>query len=858
MRKRQEWLICAAVIVSLATGGINARGQATFGVLHSFTNSTSDGSTPVGQPVLIGSTLYGVTLDGGSSSDGTLYNISTNGTGFGVLYSFTGGANGANPFCTLVSTGASFYGMTYNGGVNDGGVVFGVNTNGTGYSVLHTFLGGAGDGQYPFGSLTLNGTNLYGMTGGGGSNDDGVVFSVSTAGKNFTVFHSFAGGTNDGAFPNEGVIVSGSTLYGTAYYGGSNDLGIVFAVNTAVNSNAFSILHQFAGGTNDGANPAGPLALSGSSLYGLATAGGTNDLGVIFKVSTNGSGYAVLHSFTGEPNDGAYPQFGPLVVTNSVIYGATEEGGTLDSGVLFQMNTDGTGFTVAHGFSGGTNDGAYPAFGPLVSGSIFYGVTPNGGSNDLGVVYGAPPTNTATTWQVCTNVPGTTSAGVAITNVVAGQAYMYTASGAVAFNTTGCFSDPDGEMVAGNCLPFIADSGFPCTGLQAESLVGEINGGGCFQMGSSGYFVASESGTLTLIFNDDNYGDNSGSFTVCITPATSMCTTVLATDEAPGSGAVVGNVVAGQMYLCTASGECHYNYGVCQANPDGFLTDGGMPNTSVCNPILGDTTFTCPGIQAFSLVGNINGGACIPLGASMYFVAPSTGPLMLYFNDDWYGDGDNSGSWSACITPVSCPGTNFLTQISAIWFVGVNVVITIPTVTCQTYQLQYSDAMVPTNWSNVFGAVAAGTGNPIHLIDFRGVPVTTCLSVSATAPGGVVYGNVIAGEVYGYQASGCAQAGATAWDDPNGNEYANSNCSGSTHTFVADDTFVCSGVTAHMLVGKVNGICVPMGSDGSFTAPASGTLTLYFNDNIWDDNSGSWDVCITAPWERFYRVAISP
>jgi uncharacterized repeat protein (TIGR03803 family) len=389
MRKRQEWLTWVAVIVSLATVGINARAQA-FGVLHSFTNSTSDGSTPEGQPVLIGSTLYGVTFYGGSSSNGTLYRVSTNGTAFGLVYSFTGGTNGANPFCTLVSTGASFYGMTFNGGIDDGGVIFGLNTNGPVYSVLHTFLGGSGDGLYPFGSLTLNGTNLYGMTVNGGSNSEGVVFSISTAGSNFSVLHSFASGTNDGAAPYEGVVMGGSTLYGTAFYGGSSNLGIVFALNTAVTSNAFTILHHFTGGNADGANPTGPLTLNGSTLYGLTTAGGTNDLGVIFKVNTGGSGYSVLHSFSGGTLDGASPEFGPLVVTNSVMYGATEEGGTSNSGVLFQMNTGGTGFTVMHAFSGGTNDGAYPAFGPLLSGSILCGVTPGGGSNNLGVVYGGP------------------------------------------------------------------------------------------------------------------------------------------------------------------------------------------------------------------------------------------------------------------------------------------------------------------------------------------------------------------------------------------------------------------------------------------------------------------------------------
>jgi uncharacterized repeat protein (TIGR03803 family) len=602
MRKRQEWLTGIAIIVFLAAGGINARAQATFGVLHSFTNSTSDGSFPAGQPVLIGSTLYGVTFYGGSSSSGTVYRVSTNGAGFGVLYSFTGGANGANPYCTLVSTGASFYGMTYNGGVADGGVVFGVNTNGTGYSVLHTFLGGGGDGQYPYGSLALNGSTLYGMTSGGGSNDDGVVFSISTGGTpTFSVLHSFAGGTNDGAFPNEGVIVSGTSLYGTAYYGGTNDLGVVFAVNTAVTSNAFTILHHFAGGNNDGANPTGPLTLNGSTLYGLTAAGGTDDLGVVFTVSTNGSGYAVLHSFAGEPNDGALPQFGPLVVTNSVIYGATEDGGSSGGGVLFQMNTDGSGFGIVYGFSGGTNDGAFPAFGPLLSGSILYGVTPDGGSNDLGVIYGAPATST------------------------------------------------------------------------------------------------------------------------------------------PG---------------------CSY------------------------------------------------------------------------------------------------------AQISAIQIVGTNVVITIPTSTCYTYQLQYSSAMVPTNWANI-GAAVQGTNGPIQLIDYGNAPTTTCLSVSSTASKGAPFGNVVAGEWYSYTATGCVRlAQGQIYVDPDGVQYT-TTC-GPTFFYhapeVAVNGYPCPSLVRYSLVGEVNGTCIQLGSSGLFAAPASGPLVLYFNDESteYEGNRGSFEVCLTAPWERFYRVAVSP
>src|ERR1051325_901868 len=153
MEKRRVWLGWVPLVLALVLGGTTAVAQGGFGLLHSFTGATNDGASPEGTPLLIGSNLYGVTFNGGSSSLGTIYRVSTNGTGFSLLFSFPGGANGANPFCSLVNTGAAFYGMTFNGGVNDGGVVFGLNTNGPSYSVVHTFLGGNNDGLFPFGSL---------------------------------------------------------------------------------------------------------------------------------------------------------------------------------------------------------------------------------------------------------------------------------------------------------------------------------------------------------------------------------------------------------------------------------------------------------------------------------------------------------------------------------------------------------------------------------------------------------------------------------------------------------------------------------------------------------------------------------
>src|ERR1017187_1379702 len=121
------------------------------------------------------------------------------------------------------------------------------------------------------------------------------------------------------------------------------------------------------------------------------------------------------------------------------------------------------------------------------------------------------------------------------------------------------------------------------------------------------------------------------------TNAQTICTNV----PASASGGVsVGTVVAGLTYTYQASGEAHYNSGPCEADPDGNLTTNGQ-STNACGAILGDGSFTCPGLQGFSLVGKVNGGICTQLGTSGSFTPSASGELVLYFHDGIYGD--NSG-----------------------------------------------------------------------------------------------------------------------------------------------------------------------------------------------------------------------
>jgi len=161
--------------------------------------------------------------------------MNADGTGFGLLHSFAGGAgDGQTPsYSTLVVSGPTLYGMTIGGGTASLGTVFRVNADGTGFSLLHSFTAAGGDGWAPSGSLTLSGSTLYGMTrqGGGAA---GTVFKINTDGTGYSILHSFAGGANDGSRPQGDLTLVGSSLYGMTVTGGTANQGVIFSFPIAV------------------------------------------------------------------------------------------------------------------------------------------------------------------------------------------------------------------------------------------------------------------------------------------------------------------------------------------------------------------------------------------------------------------------------------------------------------------------------------------------------------------------------------------------------------------------------------------------------------------------------------------------
>ena len=343
--------------------------------------------------------FYGTTQFGGSSNQGAVFRIASNGT-FTNLLSFTGTNGlypGANPAGTLVlGANGNLYGTTEAGGAFDNGTIFEVTTNGL-FTSLVSFTGtnGAYPGNYPTAGLAwgTNG-NLYGTTQYGGTNDpadggDGTIFEVTTnSGFISLVSFNATNGVYIGANPAGNLVLGADgNLYGTTQYGGTNDLvnggdGTIFRITHA---GAFSSLFSF--NTSNGANPqAGLVQGANGSFYGTTFDGGSNALGEVFNITSQGL-LTILLSFNN--TNGANPQAGLVQGLDGNFYGTTKVGGTNNYGAVFQMTPTG-GFTSLVYFA--NTNGAYPVAG-LVQGSDgnFYGTTASGGTNYAGTVFRFTP-----------------------------------------------------------------------------------------------------------------------------------------------------------------------------------------------------------------------------------------------------------------------------------------------------------------------------------------------------------------------------------------------------------------------------------------------------------------------------------
>ena len=339
----------------------------------------SNGMQPQSSLISDGTFLYGMTVKGGTEGVGVIFKIKSDGTSFTKLLDFSEILNGSYPNGALIYDGSFLYGMAAAGGLNGVGTIFKIKPDGTGFVKLLDFSG-TSNGAAPVGSLFSDGTYLYGMTANGGVANDGVIFKIKPDGSGYIKLLDFTG-TSNGSLALGSLISDGTYLYGTTAMGGAANHGVLFKIKP--DGTGFTKLLDFSG-TSNASDPQGSLIFDGIFFYGVTYTGGTNNEGVIFKIKSDGSGYANLFNFS-RTSTGGQPQCS-LFSDGTYLYGTTVDGGINDRGVVFKFKLNSNGYSKMLEFAGSSN-GSQPYGSVISDGSFLYGMTNLGGVNDFGVLY---------------------------------------------------------------------------------------------------------------------------------------------------------------------------------------------------------------------------------------------------------------------------------------------------------------------------------------------------------------------------------------------------------------------------------------------------------------------------------------
>lgn len=328
---------------------------------------------------------------------------------FDVLYSFTGGLDGASPWGQLAMDSAgNFYIGTQGGGNDSGSGAASKLKAGAGSRVmqpLYDFNGENGDGVQPQVMVASNGIVFGATQAGGGSSGCGIVFQLrpgatssttALAPWNETILHTFEGG-NDGCNPfSPPIIDSAGNLYGTTADGGPNDDGVVYELVRSGQSYTEQILYTFSG--PDGIAPGAGLIADSSftNLYGVTQVGGSRGFGTVFRLTKDGAAWTetVLYDFHNS-SDGQQPQAGLAIDAAGNLFGATGLAGTGGGGTVFELVLSGGSYTYQLLYSLQCNYpsciGPYLGYLTLDNAGNIYGTTLNEGAHTYGSVWELTP-----------------------------------------------------------------------------------------------------------------------------------------------------------------------------------------------------------------------------------------------------------------------------------------------------------------------------------------------------------------------------------------------------------------------------------------------------------------------------------
>lgn len=369
------------------------RAANTLTVLHSFQSGGTDGLNPRGGVILDGAgNIFGTTVWGGTNDWGTIYELKPASGSYteSIVYNYDG-STGAGPWAApLEDQNANLYVTNFFSGV------FELSPTGSGYEVVGIGQMISSKGDYPTAGVLAIGPTIYTAAVYGALYGQGSIVAMDASNiTNVTDVWDFKGPPSDGARPLDTLVAdAGGSIYGATNVGGVENLGAVFRF--IPKSGKERLLWSFHG-KKDGANPKDPLVIDTSgNIYGTTFYGGKDNLGVIFKLSPKGGGYTlnVLHTFAGPPADGQFPMSG-LTLVGDVLYGTTFTGGSGNDGTIFSLSTAGSDYTLLHDFQGsdgiGPDGSLFAQSGTLYGATLLGGTSGGAGQQATGVVFSFTP-----------------------------------------------------------------------------------------------------------------------------------------------------------------------------------------------------------------------------------------------------------------------------------------------------------------------------------------------------------------------------------------------------------------------------------------------------------------------------------
>ncbi len=305
--------------------------------------------------------LWATTANGGKNNTGVLFNLDSSGNNFTLRHEFNQYNPGGNPeFSELVELNGLFYGTTTAGGINNMGVIFEWDPDSDIYRNKIDFS--AANGSVPLGKLALYEGKFYGMTQVGGANSAGVIYEWDPVTNIYLkkVDLTISGGSN----PQGALTYSNGKFYGMTYAGGANNKGVIFEWDPV--SNIYTKRIDL--NTTDGSQPTGYLTDAGGKFYGITNKGGSGNIGVIFEWDPTSNTYTKRVDFDGY---NANNSFGSLIEYNGKYYGMSRNGGDplSHSGNIFEWDPV-TNICVTK-----IDCFRYPCSNLVQQGGKFYGVT---------------------------------------------------------------------------------------------------------------------------------------------------------------------------------------------------------------------------------------------------------------------------------------------------------------------------------------------------------------------------------------------------------------------------------------------------------------------------------------------------